>query len=251
MDRQRMMQAASLNQSLVPDTYIPPQHPLYNADVNHYVFDPAAGSSLLEEVGWVIGEDGVRVNQGDNPRIPAGTRFSVTNYARNNTSPAAVQVMADSLAQCGIEIMTTYWGAEELFADGPEGPVFGRNFDLAQFRWLTGVTPPCDLWLSENIPGEDPDLFPFGWGGQNNSGFRDPEYDLACRSAQQSLPGQPEYVESHLIAQQIFAEQLPVIPLYFNVYVGATRPDFCGYLLDPTTNVDTWNIEEFDYGPDC
>jgi ABC-type transport system substrate-binding protein len=118
-------------------------------------------------------------------------------------------------------------------------------------RWLTGSAPPCDLYLSERIPGADPSRFPLSWGGQNDPGFSDPEYDQACRAAIHSLPGQPGYAENHLKAQQIFAEQLPAIPLYFTTKIEATRPDFCGQILDPSENVDSWNIESFDYGPGC
>jgi peptide/nickel transport system substrate-binding protein len=129
--------------------------------------------------------------------------------------------------------------------------VFGRKFDLTVFIWLTGAAPPCELYITEQIPGEDPSVFPLGWAGQNNPGFSDPEYDRACRAARQSLPGQPGYVENHLLAQQIFAEQLPVIPLYFVTNISTTRPDFCGQTIDPSENNDSWNIEAFDYGLDC
>ncbi|MFN2198575.1 MAG: hypothetical protein ACK2UW_20815, partial [Anaerolineales bacterium] len=135
--------------------------------------------------------------------------------------------------------------------DGPDGIIFGRHYELTYFRWLTGAAPPCDLYLSENIPGEDPRVFPAGWSGQNNPGFRDPEYDQACRAALQSLPGQPGYAENHMRAQQIFAEQLPVVPLWLTTKIAITRPDFCGQILDPSENVNTWNVEAFDYGPDC
>ena len=51
----------------------------------------------------------------------------------------------------------------------------------------TGVEPPCDLWLSEAIPGEDTEVFPFGWGGWNSSGWDSPEFDATCNAAIQSL----------------------------------------------------------------
>jgi peptide/nickel transport system substrate-binding protein len=251
MDRQRMVELAAFGQSFVAYTFLSPQHPLYNPDVTHYEFDVAAGSALLEEVGWVMGEDGVQIYSGDNPRIPTGTRLSLRHDARARVSREAVQVMVDSLAECGIELSVTYWDAAELFADGPEGIVFGRKFDLTHFFWLTGASPPCELYLSENIPGEDTNVFAQGWAGQNNPGFSDAEYDRACRAAIQSLPGQPDYAENHLRAQEIFAEQLPVIPLYFRTKQAMTRPDFCGQILDPSEDVESWNIEAFDYGPDC
>jgi peptide/nickel transport system substrate-binding protein len=251
MDRQRMVEASAFGQSFVADSYLSPQHPLYNPAVMHYEFDPAAGSALLEEVGWAMGADGVRVYAGENPRVPPGTRLSVRDEALAAVNREAEQVMVESLAQCGVELSVTYWDPTDLFADGPEGIVFGRKFDLAQYRWLTGASPPCDLYLSEQIPGEDTQVFPQGWAGQNDTGFSDPDYDRACRAALRSLPGQPGYAQNHLKAQEIFAEQLPVIPLYFLTKLAATRPDFCGKIVDPSENVETWNIEAFDYGPDC
>jgi peptide/nickel transport system substrate-binding protein len=251
MDRQNMVAAASFGQPFVADSYVSPQSPLYNPDVRRYDFDPAAGSALLAEVGWQLGADGVRVYAGDNPRIPTGTRFAVQLDARQDFSREAAQVMVDTLAQCGIQLSTTFWDSSELFADGPGGIVFGRNFELAEFRWLTGSAPPCDNYLSEQIPGADPSRFPLGWAGWNDPGFSDQEYDQACRAAIHSLSGQPGYAENNLKAQQIFAEQLPAIPLYFTTKIEATRPDFCGQILDPSENVDSWNIESFDYGPGC
>jgi peptide/nickel transport system substrate-binding protein len=250
MDRQRMAEAANAP-GLVLDTYLPPQHPLYNPEVRHYDFDVAAGSALLEEAGWVMGADGVRVYAGENPRIPPGTRFSVMNDANLAQNREAMDIMVASLAECGIEVNVTYWVREDLHAVGPEGIVWGRNFELTQFRWFFGADPPCFLYLSEQIPGEDPQLFPFGYDGSNNMGFQDPEYDQACRAALHSLPGQPGYVENHMKAQQIFAEQLPMVPLWPAKIIAVTRPDFCGQILDPSENINTWNVEAFDYGPDC
>ena len=53
MDRQAVVDEIFFGQSVMIDSYIPPQHPLYNPDVRHYDFDVAAGRALLEEVGWV------------------------------------------------------------------------------------------------------------------------------------------------------------------------------------------------------
>ena len=125
------------------------------------------------------------------------------------------------------------------------------RFDIGQFAWLTGVQPPCDLWLSEFTPGPDPEVHVAGWGGPNGAGYSSAEYDAACKAALASLPGQPGYEENHLLAQQIFSEDLPVAPLYLRLKLAGTRPDMCNFVMDPTENSDFWNIEEFDYGESC
>jgi peptide/nickel transport system substrate-binding protein len=94
-------------------------------------------------------------------------------------------------------------------------------------------------------------IFQSAWGGQNNPGFVSDEYDTACNVALSALPGQPEYEAAHLEAQRIFAEQLPVVPLFLLNKLAATRPDMCNFIMDPTENSEFWNVEKFDYGEGC
>jgi peptide/nickel transport system substrate-binding protein len=272
MDRQAVVDTVMFGQSVVLHTYLPPQHPLFNADVTQYAFDTAAGSNLLEEVGWVMGDDGVRVSSGV-ADVPDGTRLSFNFWTTNATQrQQATQIMAQTLAECGVEANLEYWVSGEYFADGPEGPVFGRRFDIGQFAWLTGVEPPCDLFITEAIPGEgdltvgdvpwlaaamgegantEAAAFPYAWGGWNDPGYSNPAFDAACLGALSALPGQAAYEENHLLAQAIFAEDLPVIPLYLRLKLAATRPDMCGFIMDPTANSEMWNIEEFGFGSLC
>lgn len=266
MDRQGMVDAAFFGQSIVIDTYLPPQHPLFNENAVHYDFDVEAGGALLEEVGWVDADGDPttpRVSQGVEG-VPDGTPLVVTYETTSATLRMQItQILQQSMAQCGIQADLAYYPASEWFADGPEGKLFGRRTDLGQFAWLTGVEPPCELYRSDGVPGapdgtwisvlrpEDGEkTFPFGWGGQNNPGFYDPDFDAACNRAVTALPGQPAYEEGHLEAQIIFAEQLPVVPLALRLKLAATRPDMCNFIMDPTNNSEMWNIEEFDYG-DC
>lgn len=274
MDRQAVVDTVMFGQSQVLNSYLPPQHPLFNPDVTVYPFDVEAGSALLEEAGWVMGDDGVRVASGIDG-IPDGTRLSFNFWTTNAVQrQQATQVMAESMTQCGIEANLEYWVAGEYFADGPEGPIFGRRFDIGQFAWLTGVEPPCDLWISDQLVGDQALLagdvpwfaaqmseapsydaaasaFPFGWGGANPTGYANPAFDAACKGALSSLPGQAGYAEGHLLAQEIFATDLPIAPLYLRLKLAATRPDMCGFVMDPTANSEMWNIEEFAYGSLC
>lgn len=254
MDRQAVVDTVMFGQSLVLDSYLPPQHPLFNANVAHYDFDVEAASALLDEVGW-MDEDGdpatPRTYAGDNPNIPAGTPLSFNYWTTNATQrQQATQVLAQTMAECGIEAKLEYFPAGEYFADGPDGPIFGRRFDIGQFAWLTGVEPPCDLWLTDQIPGPLEEGYA-GWGGSNDAGWSNADYDAACKAAKASLPGQPSYDENHLLAQEIYADQLPQAPLYLRLKLAATRPDMCNFIMDPTNNSEMWNIEAFDYGASC
>jgi peptide/nickel transport system substrate-binding protein len=266
IDRQAIVDDILFGQSIVIDSYLPPQHPLYNPQVRHYDFDVAAGSALLEEVGWVDSDSDPntpRTAQGV-ANVLDGTPLEV-NY-ETTSRPIRQQItlmIKNSLAQCGIKANIQLYDPSEFFADGPEGPIFGRQFDLGEFSWLSGVAPPCDLYLSSQVPGpagetwvsiqdgQERTFGTSGWVGDNYPGFADEQYDTACNTALGSLPGQPEHGAAHLEAQRIFAEQLPVVPLYAWIKLAASRPDMCGLIMDPTNETTFWNIEEFDYGEGC
>ncbi len=243
VDRQEIVDQVLYGQSVAPDTYLPPEHPLYNPEAQHYPFDPAAGMRLLEQAGWVDHDENP-----DTPRVAQGVENVLDgaplafNYWTTNASQrqAVGRIIQDALAECGVKINLEYWDPGEFFADGPDGPLAGRHFDMAQFAWLTGVEPPCELYTSSQIPAEENE-----WSGQNYPGFSHPAFDAACNAARQSLPGTPEYEQYHHEAQRIFAEQLPVIPLYLRLKLAATRPDLSGFVMDPTAQSEFWNIEEF------
>ncbi len=255
IDRTALVDALLLGLSEVIHSYIPDSHPLFNAAAPQYPYNPDAGMALLDEIGW-----GDHDADPATPRvaagvagIPDGTPLSF-NYATTDATQRqqASQIIADSLAQCGIEIKLEYSKPDDFFADGPEGPVFGRRFDMAQFAWLSGVTPPCDLYMTDNIAGPPELPNPAGgWTGPNNSGYSNPAFDAACRLALSFLPGEPGYEEAHRQAQAIFAADLPVIPLYLRLKLAAARAGFCGYALNPTADSDLWNLEAFHYGSDC
>lgn len=261
IDRQEIADKVLNGFSVVPDTYLPPDHPLFNPEAQRYAFDPAAGAALLQQIGWVDHDADAAT-----PRIalgalnvPDGTPLQLTYLA----SPAeqrrqAAEMVAESLAACGVGVDLQMLDAEQVYAPGPDGPVFGRQFDMAQFAWQAGAVPSCELWTTEQIPGdyyltyEDGSTrFPMGWGGANASGYSNFEYDRACQAALQSLPGQEGYLESHWPAQQIFATDLPAIPLYQRLKVAVSRPDLCGFKMDATVFSELWQIEAFDSGAGC
>jgi ABC-type oligopeptide transport system substrate-binding subunit len=119
----------------------------------------------------------------------------------------------------------------------PGGPLFGRRFDLASFPWRAGSEPPCELYLSTDIPNDSV------IGGVNNTGFANPEFDAACLRARQSFDA-AESRAAHAEAQAIFSRDLPSLPLFFRFRAGLARPEVSGYQLDTTARSDLWNIEQ-------
>jgi peptide/nickel transport system substrate-binding protein len=230
--------------SEVIQTYIPSVHPLYAEDAVSWPFDPDAGNALLDEVGYLDSDgDGIRED------AATGTPFNITlgTTAGNEMRQQLTQIFKENMAACGINVELYYQPAGEWFADGPDGTLFGRKFDLGEFAWLTGVQPACNLYITSEIPGlVREDGSQIGWGASNETGWSNPEYDAVCQTALGSLPGEPAYEEAHKQAQVIFSENVPVIPLFLRLKIAAARPEVVNFGVDPTQNSEMWNIFEVD-----
>lgn len=249
LDRQKVIDTVLFGQSSAPNSFIPPDHPLYDAGLPTYHFDPVAGAKLLEQVGWkdLDGNPATPRLAVSVKSVAAGMPL-VLNYFATPTAQRrqAVDVFTQSLAQCGIGVKVQYYTQNDLYTSGPVGPLFGRSFDLIQYAMSTTDTePPCNWFMSNEIPNMENH-----WAGLNVSGYRNPDYDAACNAARSSLPSEKSYTDSYHQAQAIFASELPSIPLYYRLKVAAARPDLCHFGLDSSAN-PLWNIEAFDIGAAC
>jgi peptide/nickel transport system substrate-binding protein len=250
LDRQKVVDTVLFGLSVVPNTYISLEHPLYNSTVAPYPFDPAQGNQILEQAGWRDVD-----NDPSTPRqalgvlnVPQQTPLVLNYYTSSATQRRQVsEILAQSLGQCGIGVNVIYLSYIDLYAEGnANGPLFGRNFDLAQFAMGTAsLEPPCSWYTTGQIPTANNN-----WVGANVTGYQNPEFDAACAWAQEQSPGDVSYREAYHLTQSIFTADLPAIPLYSRLKVAAARPDMCNFELDPTANV-LWNIESLDYQADC
>jgi peptide/nickel transport system substrate-binding protein len=250
LDRQKVVDTVLAGLTYVPNTYLPREDPLYDPSASDYSFDVSGANQLLEEAGWRDTD-----NDPTTPRqalgitgIPSGTPFEV-----NYVTTTAVQrqqvstILAASLAQCGIKVNVHYLDATALYAAGPEGVLFGRNFDLAEFAMgSTGIEPPCDWYTSPAIPNAANH-----WVGENVSGYANPSFDAVCQDSQQTLPDETVHAEAYAQTQDIFATDLPVIPLYWRIKISAAQKDICHFSLDPTASSNLWGIEALDSGSAC
>jgi peptide/nickel transport system substrate-binding protein len=249
----------ALAESLFPgkpvplNTYVLPAHPLYNTEASSYPYDPQAAAAALDAAGW-LDPDGnpqtPRLSQAVTG-VPDGTPL-ILNYQTlgGGERQEVAEQIREGLAQCGIQVDLQLGERETIFASGPDGPVFGRRFDLAQFAWPASLQPACSLFITSEIPGPYPQ-FPKGWGGANETGYSDPEFDQACLRARLSLPDSAEYAQAHRQAQAIFSEDLPVLPLYVHLTRVAMRPDLCGVDLQAPVESALWNLEVWDYGAEA
>ncbi len=124
--------------SQIPTSYLGQGNPVALGSDLAIPFDPDRGSALLDEIGWKDMDKNpitprVAVNMS---KVFLGAPLQLTYYTTNAEmrKKVSAQIAAD-LAVCGVPVDIKISSSEELFKEGPEGAVFGRKFDLAQFSW--------------------------------------------------------------------------------------------------------------------
>jgi peptide/nickel transport system substrate-binding protein len=240
LDRQAIINQLLNGLSEVPAAYVPEDHPAFGGDaLARYPFDPALGQSLLEQAGWLdANEDGVREK---------GQRRLAVNLVSGPAESEFRQALLSGISKqllenCGIEAVAVFESTDSLYAIWPDGALFGRKFDLGAFPWRTGRAPPCDLYMTGAIPdAQNP-------GGTNNTGYSNPEFDIACQAALTALDETARRA-AHAQAQVIFAADLPSLPLFFRPKLAAALPVVVGFELDATAASVLWNIERLDLDP--
>jgi peptide/nickel transport system substrate-binding protein len=247
-DRAGMMDAILYGRSQQLHSYIPELHPLYPDNLTQWPYDPAAANKLLDQVGYLdLNGNGIR----QDPTTDQSFRVTI-GTGDNELQQQIVQYFSSNMRDCGIAVDTYYQRAEDWYANGPDSPLFGRQFDLAEFAWQAGREPACFTYSSWEITGAETEINrttkkPYkGWEGTNATGWWDPDFDTACRLAGQSLPGEPQHKQQHQIAQRIFAEELPSIPLFLRMNVAAAQSHVLNFQMDPTQPSAVWNLYELD-----
>jgi len=249
LDRQTIATSVLHGLTEVPTSYLPLGHPALDTNLSAINYDPEIGNSLLDQAGWL--------DEDENPSTPrrainaqkvAYNTPLILNYQTTSTTQRrqVAAILEQSLANCGIGLNVEFISPNDLYAPGPVGPLFGRQFDLAEYALgVDGSEPPCGWFSTSSIPSEAN-----SWSGTNVTGFNNEEYDAACQAGQSALQGDESYLSAYRQTQIILADQLPAIPLFSRLHIAVARPDLCGFDLDPSAR-SLWNAEAFEISETC
>ena len=231
IDKEKLVASLGYPPEAVLGTYLPSVHPLALDKKEAIPYDQDTAMDLLDAIGWRDDD-----HDSQTPRkafhvsgVLDGTEFRVTYFVPDDQKHMQVaNAIAEMVFKCGIALDVKPLPWNELMNAGPDGVVFGRQFDVAQFAWATDVEPECILYKSDEIPGAYPD-YPMGWGGGNATGFANSDFDRVCSLAGNSPESSEAYRDYHKMAQEIFVEELPSYPLFLNVQVVLTNPEITGF----------------------
>jgi peptide/nickel transport system substrate-binding protein len=222
----------------------------HNSNNPVYGYDPLAGAAALDAVGWkdAGGNTATPRRAYSVPNVPDGTELVLDLYtSQNSLRLQTAESIKNSLLNCGVQVNIISLPAEELYASGGDGVLFGRNFDLALLSWNTSDTLPCQLFESEEIPTEENFWIGTDDGGGNITGYQNAAYDLYCRQARFGSSGAEQALQNHIEAGKILDQDVPVIGLSFNakifVSTGTLRlPDVYASEKYPYSSIEFWEF---------
>lgn len=228
--------------------YLPEEFTVENA----LQYDPTSAQAALTNLGWKdldANTETPRTAAGVN-NVPDGTTFTLnlfTSQSERHTHIA--DSIKDSLAQCGMQVNVFSMSPDELYAAGPEGVLFGRNFDLALITWHVSDTLPCQLFESEEIPSVDNYWIGGDAGGGNISGYQNADFDRLCEMAQNSSADPASALANQVAAATILDQESPFVSLFFAPRVVITKNPLCissekndkGY---PYSSMEYWDFSD-------
>jgi len=230
-----------------------PAHPLLqNLSLSDPGYDTAGALELLKQAGWQDHDlnPATPLMAISVANVPAGTFFEVELLT--SEAPLRGQIaqwIADGLAGCGIQTVISTAPVNTLYQPGPDGPLFGRDFDLALLSWQTEGRFDCQYFLSSEIPSEANFWLGEKTGGANFYGYRSEAYDAACRRSLQSSGNFQAAQQARGEAVAILQEELPLIPLYHHremVLLSdgvATGPNPIHLWKNPFTDIEQFRPE--------
>jgi peptide/nickel transport system substrate-binding protein len=234
IDRNDLVARVLAGQSSPSDSIIPPISPLFNPDTTKYPFNPDQARQLLDQAGWTVGSDGVRVKNGQRLSL----KYQSTGIAlRKKTMP----LVKDHLARVGIEVNIEEVPAQTYF--GSTGPLRRGSLEMGEYATVGTLDSGVDVittFGSRFIPSEANNF-----GGQNYARWKNSTADqLINTQANTLVPGTRKAAMDAL--QLLLAEELPTIPLFFRPNVTAATNRLANWKPEYAANGYTWNVWEWD-----
>jgi peptide/nickel transport system substrate-binding protein len=231
-NRQAMVDALFNGYSPVLDSWVLPGQPEAAPpdQITRYGYSPDEARKLLDESGYADPDgDGIRAS-------PDGVTLTLqlVTIENNQILQETARRFREDMKAIGIAIDVHSLPADQLF--DPSGPLFQRQFQLALFAWIAGPDPGgLPLWSCQAVPSEEN-----GWTGDNFAGWCFRDADRAIRSAVTALDP-AERAAAYLRQQQLWTQELPVLPLFQRLSLVLVAPGVQGPQPDPLAPI-TWNI---------
>ncbi|MFN8466792.1 MAG: peptide ABC transporter substrate-binding protein [Caldilineaceae bacterium] len=198
LDRDTIVRDVLAGQGVVADSLLTPENWAFNPAVKRYPYDPGQANRLLDAAGWVdTNGDGIREKDGQPLRF-------VLLVRDDNLHKAIGAKLGASWKAIGVDAQVTPVSFAGMVSDF----LVPRTFEVALTNWdQVGDPDPYAQWHSSQATGN----------GQNYAGWSNADADALMEQARRTTdPEQRKALYQKF--QDIFAEELPALPLYYPVY---------------------------------
>ena len=165
----------------------------YTADVPEYPYDPERAAALLDEAGWVLGDDGMRAKDGE------PLSFTITVITGDQVRRPEAEVVQSYLLEAGIDVQIEEAPVATILEQMPAG-----ELDASLFNWTYGGDdgdPDASTVLASDAPN-------------NFSQFRNERIDeLLTLGLTETDPAARPAIYHEI--QQIVAEEVPFLFIMF------------------------------------
>lgn len=216
--------ATVLSENIKPATSILISNSPYYTDLSdELAYDPEGAKAELDAAGWVVGDDGIRVRDGERLSLDAW----VSSYYP--TSRQTMELIKAQWAEIGVELQITQPDSATFVASitEPGTPVFQGQMSQADPGILRS-THYTDKRISYS------------------SQFDDPKLD-ALLDAQATAATDEERHDAVTAIQEYFIDNAYVVPLYEETQVFALGQDVHGFETDPVARTwfyNTWKDKQ-------
>ncbi len=190
VDKQTVIDALLLGKGEVARSFITPLSWIFNPDAPDYPYDPEQAANLLDEAGWTLGNDGVRVNA-NGERLA----FTLTVPTAWREDGLAVQPFLQAV---GFEVTI-----EEQGAGQSTGPLKIGEYQAAVNGWNNYIIDPrADLqrWFQNPRPADQ-------------TGYKNDEVDALFLEARAALDKEEEK-RLYLRIQELVETDAPLAYLW-------------------------------------
>jgi peptide/nickel transport system substrate-binding protein len=229
LDRQSLIDTSLDGQGLIADSPIPSMSWAYDPSVRQYSYDPERAIGLLDASGWVD-------TDGDLIRDQDGVPLAFTLLASEDPAQTAMaQAMARQWRAIGVDASVRPVGAGLV-----PNYIRPRHFDAVLIEVVLTADPdPYPWWHSTQI----------GSQGLNFAGFANEEADVLMEEIRSSIDPQRRMELFHAF-QQLFAEEVPSLLIYYPIYTYAVDTQVKQVQLSPLLhasdrfrNIADWYVE--------
>lgn len=199
-----------------------------------YNYSKRTATKLLDEAGWKLGPDGVRVKDGKR------LTFNFMTTAGNKTRETVQAILQNQWRAVGVEVNIKNEPARVFFSETTKK----RKFEgMAMYAWVSlPEGSPRSTLHSEMIPTEKN-----AWSGQNQPGWVNKSVDELIESLEKEFDADKRVGIAHKILKS-YTEEAPVIPLYYRTEVAVIPKNLknfrlAGHLFYETSEVEKWTLE--------